>query len=135
MMSRTWLVLVYQLAQLAQVHVWVRVHVDGGQVRAVPVAPVLPWQVGGVSVVPCQVPPEPTLGQGLHPRQRARPGVGQHGAAAHRQGRAAGTRGAGHGRQVVAGDQGAGAGVVVVGESVLGVLGVSDPAMTLTTCC
>ena len=125
MMSRTWLVLVYQLPQLAQVHVWVRVHVDGGQVRAVPVAPVLPWQV----------PPEPTLGQGLHPRQRARPGVGQHGAAAHRQGRAAGTRGAGHGRQVVAGDQGAGAGVVVVGESVLGVLGVSEPAMTLTTCC
>lgn len=125
MMSRTWLVLVYQLAQLAQVHVWVRVHVDGGQVRAVPVAPVLPWQV----------PPEPPLGQGLHPRQRARPGVGQHGAAAHRQGRAAGTRGAGHGRQVVAGDQGAGAGVVVVGESVLGVLGVSEPAMTLTTCC
>ena len=125
MMSRTWLVLVYQLAQLAQVHVWVRVHVDGGQVRAVPVAPVLPWQV----------PPEPPLGQGLHPRQRARPGVGQHGAAAHRQGRAAGTRGAGHGRQVVAGDQGAGAGVVVVGESVLGILGVSEPAMTLTTCC
>ena len=125
MMSRTWLVLVYQLPQLAQVHVWVRVHVDGGQVRAVPVAPVLPWQV----------PPEPPLGQGLHPRQRARPGVGQHGAAAHRQGRAAGTRGAGHGRQVVAGDQGAGAGVVVVGESVLGVLGVSEPAMTLTTCC
>lgn len=124
-MSRTWLVLVYQLAQLAQVHVWVRVHVDGGQVRAVPVAPVLPWQV----------PPEPPLGQGLHPRQRARPGVGQHGAAAHRQGRAAGTRGAGHGRQVVAGDQGAGAGVVVVGESVLGILGVSEPAMTLTTCC
>lgn len=124
-MSRTWLVLVYQLPQLAQVHVWVRVHVDGGQVRAVPVAPVLPWQV----------PPEPPLGQGLHPRQRARPGVGQHGAAAHRQGRAAGTRGAGHGRQVVAGDQGAGAGVVVVGESVLGVLGVSEPAMTLTTCC
>ena len=125
MMSRTWLVLVYQLPQLAQVHVWVRVHVDGGQVRAVPVAPVLPWQV----------PPEPPLGQGLHPRQRARPGVGQHGAAAHRQGRAAGTRGAGHGRQVVAGDQGAGAGVVVVGESVLGILGVSEPAMTLTTCC
>lgn len=41
-MMRTWLVLVYQLPQLAQVHVWVRVHVDGGQVRAVSVAPVVP---------------------------------------------------------------------------------------------